>query len=32
MNNLIIKENFNWKKYVNRYKDLRTINNIGLYH
>jgi len=28
MSNLICKENFNWKKYVDRYKDLKSINNI----
>jgi hypothetical protein len=28
MSNLICKENFNWQKYVNRYKDLKTINNL----
>ena len=28
MSNFISKENFNWQKYVNRYKDLRTIDNI----
>ena len=26
MSNLISKENFNWQKYVDRYKDLKTIN------
>jgi hypothetical protein len=26
MSNLICKENFNWQKYVDRYKDLKTIN------
>ena len=30
MSNLICKENFNWKKYVDRYKDLKSINNIDL--
>jgi len=28
MSNLICKENFNWKKYVDRYKDLKSIDNI----
>ena len=28
MSNLICKENFNWKKYVDRYKDLKNIDNI----
>jgi hypothetical protein len=28
MSYLISKENFNWLKYVERYKDLKTINNI----
>jgi hypothetical protein len=28
MNNLICRENFNWKKYVERYKDLKSIDNI----
>jgi hypothetical protein len=28
MSNLISKENFNWQKYVNRYKDLKNIDNI----
>ena len=30
MSNFISKENFNWQKYVNRYKDLRTIDNIDV--
>jgi len=28
MSNLICKENFNWKKYIERYKDLKSIDNI----
>ena len=28
MSNLICKENFNWKKYVDRYKDLKSIDNL----
>jgi hypothetical protein len=28
MSNLICKENFNWKRYVERYKDLKNIDNI----
>jgi len=28
MSNLICRENFNWEKYVERYKDLKSINNI----
>ncbi len=28
MSNLICKENFNWQKYGDRYKDLKSINNL----
>jgi hypothetical protein len=28
MSNLICKENFNWKKYVDRYKDLKSITDV----
>ena len=28
MSNLICKENFNWQKYVDRYKELKDINNL----
>ena len=28
MSNLICKENFNWKKYVDRYKDLKSIADL----
>jgi hypothetical protein len=28
MSNLICKENFNWEKYVDRYKDLKSVDNI----
>jgi len=28
MSNLICKENFNWQKYVERYKELKAINNL----
>jgi hypothetical protein len=28
MSNLISKENFNWQKYIDRYKDLKNIDNI----
>ena len=28
MSNLICKENFNWQKYVNRYKDLKNITDL----